>query len=155
MKKNIKVKDSIIKSCANITLPMALVLGIYIILHGHLSPGGGFQGGVIIAGAAAIVFIAYGYKEVFAVFNMEKVKISEDIGAIGYIFVAVLGLIYGFDFCTNVIWHGIPGKLYSSGTIFWMNFAVGFKVTAGIGFLIIMMVANLYQTSEYEDEDIK
>jgi multisubunit Na+/H+ antiporter MnhB subunit len=152
MKKNIKVRDSIIKSCANITLPIALILGIYVILHGHLSPGGGFQGGVIIAGAVAIVLIAYGYTGVTTVFNAERTKVAEDIGAVGYVFVAALGLIYGVTFCANVIWHGIPGKLFSSGTIFFMNFAVGFKVTAGIGFLLIMMIVNLYQDSEYEDE---
>ena len=106
MKKNITVRNSIVKSCANITLPLALVLGIYVILHGHLSPGGGFQGGVIVAGAVAIIFIAYGYKGVMSVFNAETAKMSEDAGAIGYVFLGTLGLIYGFTFCTNVIWHG-------------------------------------------------
>lgn len=152
MKKGIKVKNSIITSCANITLPITLVLGIYVILHGHLSPGGGFQGGVLIAGAVAIVFTAYGYKDVLKVFNAERAKIFEDLGALGFVFLGTLGLIYGFTFFTNIINHGTAGKLYSSGTIFWMNFAVGYKVLAGIGFLIIILVANLYQTSEYEDE---
>lgn len=155
MKKNIIIKNSIIKSCANITLPIALTLGIYIILHGHLSPGGGFQGGVLIAGAVAIVFTAYGYKEVLSLFKAEKVKVFEDIGALGYVFLGTLGLIYGYTFCTNVLWHSTPGKLYSSGTIFWMNLAVGYKVLAGLGFLIIMLISNLYQTSEYKEDDEK
>ena len=43
MKKNRKQKDIIVPSCADLVIPITLVLGAYIILHGHLSPGGGFQ----------------------------------------------------------------------------------------------------------------
>lgn len=152
MKKNIIIKNSIIKSCANITLPITLILGIYIILHDHLREGVGFQGGVLIAGAIAIVLIAYGYKEVLSLFKAEKAKVFEDIRALGYVFLGTLGLIYGYIFCTNVLWHSTPGKLHSSGTIFWMNLAVGYKVLAVLGFLIIMLISNLYQTSEEDDE---
>lgn len=148
---NMKCKDCIVKCSANIVLPLALILGIYIILHGHLSPGGGFQGGVIIAGAVAIVYVAYGSKGTQSVFNAEKFKISEDLGALGFIFIASLGLIYGTNFFKNVIHNqGQVGKLYSSGTIFWMNFAVGYKVLAGIGFLILIMVNTLKSSNKKE-----
>ncbi|MFA9397805.1 MAG: MnhB domain-containing protein [Clostridiaceae bacterium] len=153
MKRKYKSRDSIIKSCANLALPISLMLGSYIILHGHLSPGGGFQGGVLIAGVVSILFIAYGPSEIKKVFNSERIKVSEDIGAIGFIILATLGIIYGITFFQNVLSHGTPGKLYSAGTIFWMNFAVGYKVLAGVGFLIIVMLSSLYQTSEYEDDD--
>ena len=148
--KKVKVRNSIITSCANIVLPMALVLGAYVILHGHLSPGGGFQGGVLIAGAVAILYVAYGGEKVSKIFHMNRLKISEDIGAIGFVFLGTLGLIYGTSFFRNVINHGQVGKLYSSGTIFWMNFAVGYKVLAGIGFLILVMLRTLNSDEEQE-----
>lgn len=148
MKRNRKFKSSIITSCADIVLPISLVLGAYIILHGHLSPGGGFQGGVLIAGAIAIFYVAYGRKGINNVFNMERLKISEEIGALGFVLTASLGLIYGASFFGNVIYKGIPGKLWSSGTIFFMNFAVGYKVLAGIGFLILVMLGALKDEDE-------
>lgn len=148
MKEEYKRKEVIIPSCANIVLPIALVLGAYIILHGHLSPGGGFQGGVLIAGAVAILYVAYGGHKTKGMFNTKRLKISEDLGAIGFVFLGTLGIIYGTSFFGNVINKGAVGKLYSSGTIFWMNFAVGYKVLAGIGFLIIVMLNSLDSDKE-------
>lgn len=143
-KNNKKVRDSIVTSCANITLPITLMLGIYVILHGHLSPGGGFQGGVLVAGSIAILYIAYGLEGVRKTFNPNIIKKSEDVGALGFVFLATLGVIYGYSFFQNVIHkQGALGQLYSSGTVFWMNFAVGYKVLAGIGFLIIVMLSCL------------
>jgi len=141
VKKKIKHRDSIVTSCANIVLPICLVLGVYVVLHGHLSPGGGFQGGVLIAAAVAIIFLAYGDKKLEIAINVKRLKAYENIGALGFVLLGFLGIIYGVSFFRNVFHDvGILGKLYSSGTIFWMNFAVGFKVLAGVGFLLIIMV---------------
>lgn len=145
-KKNAGVieRDSIIVSTANIVLPTSLSLGAYVILHGHLSPGGGFQGGVLIAGAVAIVYLAYGMDRVSKAFNGERIKMYESIGALSFLLLGTLGVVYGYNFFKNVIYNqGKPGMLYSSGTIFWMNFAVGYKVLAGIGFLLITMIGTL------------
>ncbi|PRR78730.1 putative monovalent cation/H+ antiporter subunit B [Clostridium liquoris] len=137
-------RDSIIVSTANLVLPISLSLGAYVILHGHLSPGGGFQGGVLIAGAVAIVFLAYGMDRVSKVFNAERIKVYESVGALSFLLLGTLGVVYGYNFFKNVIYNqGKPGMLYSSGTIFWMNFAVGYKVLAGIGFLLITMIGTL------------
>lgn len=151
MKKNFKRRDAVVTSCANIVLPIALVLGAYVILHGHLSPGGGFQGGVLIAAAVAILFVAYGNDKISKTFNAKALKISENIGALGFVLVATLGIVYGSSFFGNI--EGIKGELgalYSSGTIFWMNFAVGYKVLAGIGFLILAMAGALRSDEEEE-----
>jgi multisubunit Na+/H+ antiporter MnhB subunit len=151
MKKVIKRRDSIVTSTANIVLPISLVLGAYVILHGHLSPGGGFQGGVLIASAVAILYVAYGAEVIKKTFNEKGFKLSENIGALGFVLVASLGLIYGVSFFGNI--EGLQGKLgalYSSGTIFWMNFAVGYKVLAGIGFLILIMAGSLRSDEEEE-----
>jgi len=149
--KNIKVNDVIITSCANVVLPIAIILGAYVIMHGHLSPGGGFQGGVLIAGAVAILYVAYGSDGVRKLFNITRLKASESMGALGFIFIASLGLIYGvggYRFFANTISKGTPGTLFSSGTIFWMNFAVGYKVLTGIGALILIMVSSLNSNKE-------
>ena len=138
-----KRRNSILISCTNLVLPILLTLGLYIIIHGHLSPGGGFQGGVLIAGAIALIYIGYGFKGVKKGRASNTFKIAEDLGALGFIILAFIGLIGSGVFFGNVLEKGNPGDLFSSGSIFLMNFAVGFKVFAGISFLIIIMLANL------------
>ena len=138
-----KRRNSILISCTNLVLPILLTLGLYIIIHGHLSPGGGFQGGVLIAGAIALIYIGYGFKGVKKGIASNTFKIAEDLGVLGFIILAFIGLIGSGVFFGNVLEKGNPGDLFSSGSIFLMNFAVGFKVFAGISFLIIIMLANL------------
>ena len=146
-----KEKDIIIKICSSITLPLALLLGIYIVLHGHLSPGGGFQGGVIIASTVLIFYIAYGREKTLNIFNKNKLSKVEEFGALTFIFVASLGIIYGVSFFTNVLNKGNLGNVFSSGTIFFMNFAVGYKVLAGISVLILVMISCLKGGEKRDD----
>lgn len=146
-----KEKDIIIKICSSITLPLALLLGIYIVLHGHLSPGGGFQGGVIIASTVLIFYIAYGREKTLNIFNKSKLSKVEEFGALTFIFVASLGIIYGVSFFTNVLNKGNLGNVFSSGTIFFMNFAVGYKVLAGISVLILVMISCLKGGEKRDD----
>lgn len=143
-----KRRDSILISCANFVLPILLTLGLYIIIHGHLSPGGGFQGGVLIAGAIAIVYIGYGFRRVNNGNKAGIFKVAEDVGALGFIILAFIGLISSGVFFGNILDKGNPGELFSSGSIFLMNFAVGFKVFAGISFLILIMLSNLKKKGE-------
>lgn len=143
-----KRRDSILTSCVNLVLPIIIVLGMYIIVHGHLSPGGGFQGGVLIAGAFTILYLGYGSKALNKTFKESSLKFAENIGALGFIILAFLGLTFGGEFFRNIISKGIPGDVFSSGTIFFMNFAVGFKVFAGVSFLIFIMVAIISKKEE-------
>ena len=138
-----KRRDSILISCTNLVLPILLTLGLYIIIHGHLSPGGGFQGGVLIAGAIAIIYIGYGVRSVNKGITANTFKVAEDIGALGFIILAFIGLIGSGVFFSNILQKGNVGELFSSGNIFLMNFAVGFKVFAGISFLILILITNL------------
>lgn len=125
-------------------MPIGLILGIYVILHGHLSPGGGFQGGVIVASAAVLTYLGYGYDVSTKIFNLNVLKKSEAIGALMYSTFALLGILYAANFCRNVFYNfGNVGDLFSSGTIFLMNFAVGYKVLTGVGFLILLMFGLL------------
>lgn len=145
---NRKEIDVIMPSCSGLVMPITLVLGAYIILHGHLSPGGGFQGGVLIAGTIAIFYLAYGREKTLKTFHLSRLSNSEDFGGLLFVLFATLGVIYGSSFFANVIYKGSFGKLYSSGTIFLMNFAVGYKVLAGIGILILSLIGTLRNNDE-------
>ena len=112
-----------------------LVLGGYITAHGHMTPGGGFQGGVILAGGAFIVFLAGEYVAMRRIAPHTLVELGEAAGAAGYALVGLGGLIFGGVFFHNFMELGKPGELLSAGTIPISNIAVGFEVAGA--FLVI------------------
>lgn len=106
----------------------ALVLGMYIVTHGHLTPGGGFQGGLILAAALLIVFLAGEYLAMRLVAPHAMVEFSEAAGAAGYALVGVGGLVFAGVFFKNFINLGSAGHILSAGTIPISNIAVGVEV---------------------------
>lgn len=142
--KNIENSDLIVRCLADTFTPLALVLGFYVILHGNISPGGGFQGGVLVSSCVLLLYLGYGYKGASSVLNAEVMHVGEAISAVCYVVFALLGIFFGFNFCRNVFWNsGNAGELWSSGTIALMNYDVGFKVLTGIGFLLLMVIGLL------------
>ena len=143
----------IARTGADIFSPIALVMGLCVILHGNISPGGGFQGGVLVASVVVMIYLAYGYKAAMKTFNLEILHNCESIAAILYILIALVGIFSGGAFAQNVFYEiGTRGEIFSGGTISYMNFAVGFKVLTGIAFLILMMLSILSQDADIEDE---
>ena len=143
-KKGIEQKNIVVKCGADMLLPFALVFGLYIILFGTVSPGGGFQGGVIVASACLLLYLGYGYKTAARAINMETLRVNEALGAILYTLLGVCGLTMGVRFCQNVFFDsGAVGDLTSAGTITFMSYAVGYKVLTGVGFLLLLMLGLL------------
>jgi multicomponent Na+:H+ antiporter subunit B len=105
-----------------------LVLGLYIVAHGHLTPGGGFQGGVIVAAALLVVFLAGEYLAMKRLAPHAVVEAAEAAGAAGYGLVGLGGLIAGAAFFHNFIALGTPAQLLSAGTMPISNAAVGMEV---------------------------
>ena len=152
-KKNWQRDDLIVRSLADSYLPIALVLGFYVILHGNISPGGGFQGGVLAASGVLLLYLGYGFRGVATAINMERMHKLEAVGAIAYVLFAMLGIFAGYNFCRNILWNsGEIGDLWSAGTISLMNYSVGFKVLTGVGFLLLLIIA-LLATGEDDEHD--
>lgn len=147
---NIKVKgDVIIKCGTDKVIPFIFMYMFYVILHGHLSPGGGFQGGVLMVAAIAFIYMGYGYEGTAKCINRGFLHKFEGFASIAYIFFAMLGVLGGAYFCQNIIFdHGNIGDLYSSGTIFYMNLTVGAKVLAGVGVLGLSMLGLVAATDD-------
>jgi multicomponent Na+:H+ antiporter subunit B len=106
-----------------------LVVGGYIVTHGHLTPGGGFQGGVILAAALLMVLLAGEYVVMKVVAPHAMVEAAEAMGAAGYGLVGVGGLIFAATFFKNFIALGTSGELLSAGTVPLSNLAVGLEVS--------------------------
>jgi multicomponent Na+:H+ antiporter subunit B len=113
-----------------------ILVGIYIVAHGHQTPGGGFQGGVILATALLLVYLAGDYATMRAVGPTWLIELAEGTGAAGFALIGVAGLVAGTAFFENVLGKGTPGELLSSGTIPLSNAAVGLAVTGGFVFML-------------------
>jgi multicomponent Na+:H+ antiporter subunit B len=115
--------------------PLILV-GIYVVAHGHVTPGGGFQGGVILAAALMVVYLAGRYLAMKRVRPVPLVELAEAGGAAGFVLVGVGGMIAGSAFLYNFLPLGEPGTLLSAGMIPLLNISVGLEVTAAFVLLI-------------------
>lgn len=136
--KKFRKKPVIVRTAADFFLPAACVYGAYVVLHGHLSPGGGFQGGVLIASAILLVFLGYGSLKAKKTFNEHKLHSSETIAEIIYVALGLIGIIGGFNFCVNFVFDGL-----GFDTSVLMNHAVGYHVMGGIICLLTMMLSQL------------
>jgi len=135
-------------------LPLALVYGFYVIIHGNLSPGGGFQGGTICACAVLLIYLGYGCNGCKSSLSAEGLHLAEALGSVAYVVLALLGIFVGLNFCNNIFASsGAIGDVWSGGTIALMNYTVGIKVLAGIGSLVLMSIALLATDTKDEMEE--
>lgn len=138
MKSKFRKKDVIVRCAADLFLPLACTFGCYVVLHGNTSPGGGFQGGVLVASAILLVFLGHGGTQVKDSFSSRLLHSSETIAEIMYVVIALLGIFTGLNFCVNFVFAGQELE-----TSILMNDAVGYHVMAGITCLLIMMLSTL------------
>lgn len=113
-----------------------VVFGIYVVAHGHLTPGGGFQGGVVLASALLLVYLAGDYRWVQELRRIPWVDAAEAVGAGGYVLIGLAGMVFGAAFLDNVLPHGTLGQLNSGGVVPLINFAVGLEVAGGFVLLL-------------------
>ena len=113
---------------------LLLLYGIQVVLYGHLSPGGGFCGGVLIAAAFALVLLAEGRESPLCVRALQAAERLDGLGALALLAVAAAGLWLGGSFFENVIETPASRRfaLPSSGTILLGNVAIGLKVASGL-----------------------
>jgi multicomponent Na+:H+ antiporter subunit B len=113
-----------------------LLVGLYVVVHGHQTPGGGFQGGVILATALLLVYLSDTYVVVRRVGPMALIEFAEALGAGALGLLGFAGLIWGVSFLENVLPLGETGELLSAGTIPLGSVAVGLAVTGGFAFML-------------------
>jgi multicomponent Na+:H+ antiporter subunit B len=114
----------ILRAGANLLFPLLLVVGFYIILHGHLTPGGGFQGGVILAAAFFIGVLARPSKG----FDHGMISLIEGLAGGAFIGIGLWALFADGDFLKPMLYKGAIGGLVSAGTLPLLSLAVGLKV---------------------------
>ena len=113
-----------------------IVLGVYIVVTGHLGPGGGFQGGVILASGLLLVYAAGQVVALERVEPTSLVEVAEATGAMAYALVAVGGLVFAGAALENFLPFGTRGQLLSSGTIAVLSVGVGLEVTGAVALIL-------------------
>ena len=129
----------IVKTITRLTVGLILLYGIYIVLHGHLTPGGGFAGGVIIALSFIHLMLAFGKDVALRKLSRPIAGLFESIGAVMFLTIALVGLTGGYFFF-NFLNKGVPFTLFSAGTIPLSNIAIAFKVGAGLFAVFVALV---------------
>lgn len=138
----------IVKTITRLTIGLILLFGIYIVLHGHLSPGGGFAGGVIVALSFVHMMLAFGKDVAATKISKNLASNLESIGALMFLSVALLGFL-GQTFFLNVLAKGEPFRLFSAGTILLSNISIGLKV--GVGLFAIFLTLVVLERAKKEE----
>lgn len=123
--------------------PPTVLFAIYVVAHGHLTPGGGFQGGVILATGVLLIYLAGEFDDLHGLYTEVTLERAEAIGAGAYAAIGTLGLLTGATFMANVLPLGKIGHVFSAGTVPLINLAVGLEIAAG---LVLLLTTFLRQT---------
>ena len=138
----------IVSTVANQLILFIVIFGLYVIVHGHITPGGGFQGGAVIVGGVVMLLAAFSSQELKKSLRERVLSIVESSGALIFIILAFIGI--GTVFFSNVllgtpIFGGVPdfgspvGDIWTGGVIPLMNIAVGLKVVAGLSAVVLAL----------------
>ena len=140
--------SKIVRTVANQLMLFVLVFGIYVIMHGYVTPGGGFQGGAVIASGIVMLIVAFGSGHIKNSLRERRLSVVESSGALLFIVVAFAGIgtVFFYNFLVGSrIFGGIPptgsnpGDVWTGGVIPLMNLGVGLKVIAGLSAAVLAL----------------
>ena len=119
-----------------------MLFGLYVTLTGHLSPGGGFTGGVLLMAGVVLMVLSFGGDRAAELTAKGRCHVFDALGALSFVLVALVGLFVG-GFFINWLPPGQEHKLFSGGTILLTNVAIAVKVSAGlIGIFLALVLAT-------------
>ena len=148
----------IVKTVSSWVKVLIVLFGIYIILFGHLTPGGGFAGGVILASSYVLLMLAFGKEFVQKDLPLALDSKLDCIGALLFALIAVLGMVFGgvffFNFLHQNYMQGKEFALISAGTIPLSNIVIGLKVGASL-FLVIFLLSTFRRGTQFNKESLK
>ncbi len=125
------MNNRLLHTIVKMLLPVIIVYGIFIVLHGHLTPGGGFSGGAILGTALVLYGLAFGQDASLKIFPESVSKYLESGGVLAIVVIGLVGLFVGGYFLSNAatgVPLGTPGDLLSGGIIPLLMIAIGLKV---------------------------
>lgn len=156
-----KGMSKIVKTVTNFVYGFIIIFGFYIIAHGHLTPGGGFQGGAVVGAAFALLVVSYGSLNSKKFLKKDILSLFESFGLILFIVLGFsgLGITFFYNFLANSGgWFGNatvigvnPGDMNTGGVIPLMNIAIGLEVLSAFGVIVLTMASAAEFTKKKEN----
>jgi multicomponent Na+:H+ antiporter subunit B len=151
--------SKMVRTVANQLIVFILIFGLYVIAHGQLTPGGGFQGGAVIVSGVVMLLVAFNAHELKKSLRERSLSIMESSGALMFAALAFAGIgtafFYNLLVGTPIFGHvpptgANPGDIWTGGVVPLMNLAVGIKVVAGLSAVVLAMA--LFSSGEEMEE---
>lgn len=124
-------ESQVVRTSADLLFPLILLLGIYLVLFGHLAPGGGFSGGVVAGSGLLLCAVALGADAVAHRFHKHAFERLEWVLLLAILLFAVFPIALRAIPLTDLLPQGRPGSMLSGGSILFYNVMIGFKVFIG------------------------
>jgi len=138
------VRSDSIRLAGAVAPALVILVGLWLVAFGFVTPGGGFQGGVAVAAGALMLFVAVGYRAWSTLGDERLLDPIEGLGAGGYGIVGLAALVSGVPFLTNLFGPGVVGTVRSGGSAALLNWAAAIEVAA----------ANVILTTEFVEQYI-
>jgi len=133
-----------------VLLPLTLVVGLDVVAHGHITPGGGFQGGVVLATGVHLTYLAGSYQALARIRPVESFETVEALGAAAFVLLGIAAIGTSGAFLANFLSTGALRGLLSAGTVPVLNGAVGIAVGAG---MVVALASFFDQALVIEADD--
>jgi len=130
--RKIEPASLVLSTGCRLLFPLILIFGTYVFIHGHLTPGGGFQGGAIIASGFLLIYLGCRERRI----SQKASKLTESLGGLSFVIIGLLGLVFGSHFLSNFLPNGTANTLFSAGIIPVIYIAIGIKVGSELAGII-------------------
>ena len=141
IQRNLVPVGELLTTASNYLAPIIMLLGVYVFVNGHLTPGGGFQGGAIIASSMLLLLLTDPLKQ----FSHALISTLESFSGIAYVALGLIGLLLAGSFLdSRILPNGVLGELISAGVIPLIYSLIGLKVGAEF----TSMLASLSETED-------
>ncbi len=141
----------IVEVVTNKMVPFILMYGLYIIFHGEVSPGGGFQGGVVIASGFILYAVVFGLEKGLHKAPIYSLQVANSVGPFLFAFIGIWAIICGYSLFANKVNHFSPhgplGSLLGGITLLVINIGIGTAVSS-------IITAIFYNFISPEEESV-
>jgi multicomponent Na+:H+ antiporter subunit B len=134
-----------------VLLPLTLVVGLDVIAHGHVTPGGGFQGGIMMATGLHLLYVAGRYRSLEQLRPVPVFQVGEAAGTAAFAAIGLAGLAVGGSFLALLLPTGTFGQLLSAGSVPLLDIAVGVAVGSGGVVLLAQFFRQVFLVSDDEE----
>lgn len=124
--------SEVVRVFGTLAVGAALLVGLWLVAFGFVTPGGGFQGGVAVSSGALLLYLVAGYREWSGFGNESVLDPIKGIGGGGYVVIGLAALFSGMPFLENLLTGGVTGTVWSGGSAGFVNWSAGIEVAAAL-----------------------